>query len=297
MQDLVSLDRSYWPGFLRLLLLCPLLISCSAFHLTNSTADWVLLWELDGYFDLSSSQEEYFDHQIEKFHVWHRRQELPQYAQFLAQIDQFCENGLSQAELESIFGSVENFRVHLAAHASPPGAIFLSTVTPPQIRHLQDVLEQEHRRLVSETGKESEVRLQRRTASILETLTSWLGGLSLDQETYIRQRIEEVPDTTEMWLAHRRSRQASLLELLRSSHDPGTLEQGLYHWLADSKIGATAKYLVASREWRGGVEKAVLKIDRILTQDQRVHFSSKLQRLIQDIEGLAGEDRKKYLGV
>ena len=297
MQDLVSLDRSYWRGFLRVLLLWPLLISCSAFHITYSTADWILLWKLDGYFDLSASQEEYLNQQIEEFHVWHRRQELPQYAQLLGQIDQFFENGLSQAELESIFASVENFRVHLAAHASPPGALFLSTVTPSQIRHLQDVLEQEHRRLVSNTGMESEVRLQRRTASILENLTSWLGELSVNQETYIRQRIEEVPDTTEMWLAHRRGRHASLLELLRSSHDPGTLEQGLYRWLADSKTGATAEYLVVSGEWRAGVEKAVLKIDRILTQDQRVHFSQKIHQLIQDIEDLAGEDKKKYLGV
>ena len=93
MQDLIFLERSYWQGFLRLLLLCPLLISCSAFHLTYSTADWILLWKLDGYFDLSASQEEYLDHQIEKFHVWHRRQGLPQYAQFPAQIDQFCKIG------------------------------------------------------------------------------------------------------------------------------------------------------------------------------------------------------------
>ncbi len=142
------------------------------------------------------------------------------------------------------------------------------------------MLGQEHRRLVSDTGKESEVRFQRRTALILETLTFWLGELSVDQETYILQRIEEVPDTTDMWLTHRKSRQGRLLELLRSSHDPVTLEQGLYHWLADSKTGAMAEYLVDSNEWREGVEKAVEKIDRVLTCDQRVHFSRKLQRLV-----------------
>jgi hypothetical protein len=61
MQDLVSLNRSNWRGFLRLLLVWPLLISFSAFHITYSTADWILLWKLDGYFDLSVSQEEYLD--------------------------------------------------------------------------------------------------------------------------------------------------------------------------------------------------------------------------------------------
>jgi len=288
MESLPSPHRFYWQwqGFLRLLCLWPLLVSCSALEITYSTADWVLLWKMDRYFDLSASQEEYLDREIKKIHVWHRHHELPQYAQFLGQIDEFGKNGLSQAELEIIFTSVQNFRVHLARQASIPGGIFLSTVTPTQIGHFQKVLAEDHGRLVSEIGKESEVRLTRRIASTLETLTSWLGELSVDQETHIRQWIIEFPNTTEVWLAHRRTRQARLVELLYSSHDPHILEQGLYHWLADSKTGATPKYLVASREWREGIERVVLEIEQILTRDQRMHFTRKLQRLIQDIKEL-----------
>jgi hypothetical protein len=286
MKQLPSPHRSYWQGFLRLLFLWPLLVSCSALELTYSTADWVLLWNMDRYFDLSASQEEYLSREIKNIHVWHRHHELPQYAQFLDQIDEFGKNGLSQVELESIFTSVENFRVHLAKQASLPGAIFLSTVTPVQIGHFQQVLAQDHGRLVSEIGKESEVRLTRRIASTLETLTSWLGELSVDQEIHIRQWIQEFPNTTEVWLAHRRRRQAMLVEFLYSSHDPHILEQGLYDWLADSKTGATPEYLVASREWREGIERVVLEIDQILTRDQRMHFTRKLQRLIQDIKEL-----------
>jgi hypothetical protein len=241
MEQLPSLHRSYWQGFLRLLCLWPLLISCSALEITYSTADWILLWNMDHYFDLSAPQEEYLDREIKKIHVWHRKHELPQYVQFLDQIDEFGKNGLSQEELEVIFSSVETFRVHLAKQASPSGAIFLSTVTPAQIGHFQKVLAQEHRRLVSEIGKESDVRLTRRIASTLETLTSWLGELSVDQETHIRQWIKDFPNTTEVWLTHRRRRKAMLVDLLSSSHDPRILEQGLYHWLADSKAGARTR--------------------------------------------------------
>ena len=297
MEVLASHHRSFWRGFLGLLLLWPLLVSCSAFQFTYSTADWILLWKLDSYFDLSSSQEEYLDLRIKEFYAWHRHQQLPQYAQFLRQIDECWGHGLSQAELESMFTSVEQFRVYLAKQASRPGAMFLSTVTPAQMQHLQDVLEKEHRQLVSENGKDSAVRVQRRIVSTLETLTSWLGELSVAQETHIRQWIKEFPDTTDVWLAHRRGRQAIFLELLRSSRDPLILEQGLYHWLADAKTGATADYLMASKEWREGVVRVFLNIDRILTQDQRAHFSGKLQVLIQDIQDLIGENNKKQFGV
>lgn len=288
MQDLGFLDRSYWRGFLRILLLCPLLVSCNTLHITYSMADWIVLWKLDRYFALSVSQEKYLDLQVNSFHVWHRHHQLPQYAQFLGQIEQFSKNALSQAELENILASVEHFRVHLAKRASSAGAEFLATVTPAQIRHFEEVLDQDYRRLVSEIGDESEVRLDKRIAATSETLTSWVGELSVDQEAYIRERMKDIPDTADVWLAYRRSRQEKFLELLRSSHDPFILEQGLYQWLADSKTGATDEYLLVSREWRAEVEKAVLEIDRILTRDQRAYFSRKLQELIQDINGLVG---------
>ena len=280
--------RSSWLEFLRILFLWPLLVSCSTLEITYSTADWVLLWNLDRYFDLSAPQEEYLDREIKKIHVWHRHQELPQYAQLLRQIDEFGKNGLSQGEIEVIFSTVEKFRTHLAKQASPPGSIFLSTVTPTQIGHFKKVLAEDHGRLVSEIEEEFQVRSTKRTERTLETLTSWVGDLSVDQETLIGHWVEGFPNTTDLWLEHRRRRQTRLIELLHSSHDTHILEQGLYHWLADPKEGATPEYRVASKEWREGIEKMVLEIDQILTKQQRGHFSDKLQEWMQDIEELAG---------
>ena len=288
MKDFGCFHGSYWLGLFRILLLCPLLVSCNTLHITYSTADWILLWKLDRYFALSASQENYLDIQVKAFHVWHRDQQLPQYAQFLGQINEFSKNGLNQVELESIVASVEHFRVHLARQASPPGAAFLATLTPAQIRHFEEILDQDYRRLVSEIGEDPEVRLDTRVETTSETLASWVGELSVDQEAYIRESIRNIPDTTDAWLAHRKSRQEQLLELLRFSHDSFSLEQGLYLWLADSKAGATEEYLVVSRKWREGVQRAVLDIDRILTRNQRAHFSRKLQGLIHDIHGLIG---------
>jgi len=290
-------QRFYLRRFLGILLLWPLLVSCSAFHITYTTADWILLWKLDSYFNISATQEEFLDREIKKFHDWHRHNQLPQYAQSLRQIDQFLENGLSQTELEFIFTSAENNRVHLAKQASPPGATFLSTLTLAQIHHLQEVLELEDGRLVSKIEPDSEVRLNRRITSTLDALTSWVGKLSVEQETSIRQWTKEVPDTTAVWLAYRRSRQKRLLEILRSSHDPVTLEQDLYAWLANSKTGATTEYIAASREWRKGVAKIVLKIDLMLTRNQRGHLSNKIQGLIKDIQGLIKENNMKHFGV
>lgn len=288
MKESGFLEGSSWRGCLRILLLCPLLVSCTTLSITYSTADWILLWKLDGYFNLSQSQEKYLKNQIQALHVWHQHQQLPRYTEFLSYVDQLAKNELSPADLESIFASVERFRGHLAHRIAPLGAGFLASVTPLQILHLEKVLDQDYQQLVSEVGTDSEVRLAKRVATILDTLTSWVGELTVDQETFIRERVKTIPDITDQWLAHRKHRQAWLLELLRSSDDPMLLEKGLSQWLADSKTGATDDYLVAFTEWREEMKRAVLDIDRMITPDQRVHFSGKVEELIQEIQGLVG---------
>lgn len=288
MENLSFRAKPYWRGCGSILLLCFLLVSCSTLHITYSTADWIVLWKLDGYFNLSYSQEKYLKSRIQALHVWHRHQQLSLYAQFLNQVDQIAKDELSPSELENIFVSVERFRVLLAQRVAPPGAEFLATVTPFQILHLERELDQDYRRLVSEVGSEPEERLAKRLAATLDTLTSWVGELSVSQEAYIRERIAAIPDTTDVWFAYRKNRQNQLLELLLSSQDPVTLERGLYRWLADWKTGTTAESLLALGEWREGIKKAVLDIDRILTTDQRVHFSRKLEELIYEIKGLVG---------
>jgi hypothetical protein len=280
--------RTGWLRFWCVLFVCSLLISCSALRLTYSMADWILLWKLDSYFDLSASQKKPLSRQIKTLHAWHRHHELPRYIQFLEQVDKAWSDGLTQAELDSLFASVVRFREHLARQTSLPGAVFLSTVTPAQIRHLQDVMNQEHQRLISDIGQEAGERLTTRTTATLQTLRSWLGKLSVDQETQIRNWIEDVPDISDAWLAHRRNRQDTLLKLLRSSPDRQTLEHDLHHWLADPQTGATDEYLAAVNEWRQHVERVVLNTDHILTREQRRHFSRKLQQMIQDITKLVG---------
>ena len=288
MENLSFLNRSYWRSCLSILVLCPLLVSCSTLYITYSTADWIVLWKLDGYFDLSHAQEKYLKSRIQALHVWHRHQQLSQYAQFLNHVDQCAKDGLTLAELESIFASVDNFRFLLAQRVAPSGAIFLATVTPSQILQLETVLSQDHRRLVSEVESDPEERLAKRFTATVDTVSSWVGDLSIDQEMDIRKWIEAVPDTTDQWLAHRKDRQAWLLALLRSTHDPMLLEQGLYQWLADWKTGTTPESLMALLEWREGVKKVVLEIDRILTPEQRVHFSRELGELMREIKGMAG---------
>jgi len=53
----------------------------------------------------------------------------------------------------------------------------------------------------------------------LEYPTAWLGELSVDQESCIRQWIAELPDGADAWLAHRNRREDMWLDLLGAFTD------------------------------------------------------------------------------
>lgn len=271
-----------------LLVLWPILASCTALQFTYSTADWILLWKMDRYFDLSADQRSYLNGQAKSLHRWHRRTQLPQYAQLLRDLEQRTHQGLTRDDVERGLAAVEQFRVQLAEQAAPPGTNFLGSVTPRQVRHFQEQLAVEHRRLISEIGTGQEARVRQRLATVSRTLTSWVGRLSFEQEHRIGQWIRDMPDLTDMWLEHRRSRQAALVELLDTSPDPSVLDQELFQWLADANLGGSPGYLEASKEWREALKTLVVSIDGILTGEQRQHLSKELESLIRKLSNMAG---------
>jgi hypothetical protein len=271
-----------------LLVLWPILASCTALQFTYSTADWILLWRMDRYFDLSADQRSYLNGQAKSLHRWHRRTQLPQYAQFVRNFEQRTRQRLTREDVERVLASVEQFRVQLAEQAAPPGANFLGSVTPRQVRHFQDQLAVEHRRLLSEIGMDQEARVRQRLATVSRTLTSWVGRLSSEQEHRIGQWIRDMPDLTDMWLEHRLSRQSALLELLDTSPNHSMLDQELFQWLAHANSGGSPGYLVASKKWREALKTLVVNIDGILTGEQRQHLSKELESLIRKLTKMAG---------
>lgn len=284
--DWCSLFSLRKTGGLSLIMAFPFLVSCSVLQASYSQLDWVVLWRVDRYFDLTESQKEWLAKELAKIHVWHRQEELPAYAQFLTQVRQFVEGGLTAEKIDRIFGAVEIFRVHLAREFSSPGARLFSTLSPEQVQHFQTVLSQDNQEVADEIGNDPEERLEKRTAATLKRVSSWVGDLSKEQQHHIEEWMVIFPDISQEWLAHRKHKQKVLIDLIHSSSDPDTLQPGLEYWLERSQNGATEEYQMALERWRKGVKALLLQIDEILTFEQRMHLSHELQEIIDDLQGM-----------
>ena len=61
-------------------------------------ADTVAAWMVDDYFDLQGPQEDDFRARFERFHAWHRKAQLPEYARFMRAARTRMQGELSRDE-------------------------------------------------------------------------------------------------------------------------------------------------------------------------------------------------------
>ena len=73
-----------------------LLVSCNTLYLGYNNLNWLTRWRLDSYLDLTSEQDRWLNVQLAEHIAWHRKKELPQYVDFVRDIQTKARNGLTQ---------------------------------------------------------------------------------------------------------------------------------------------------------------------------------------------------------
>lgn len=260
-----------------------LTLGCSL-GLVYNYADWLALWRLDGYFDLTSSQKRFLGARLTRILERHRAEALPKYRDALVALQDALHDGLTEAEVDWVFDAYTELRKDLFELLVEDGAEFLASVDERQLRYLARRFERENRELAERLALEPETRLAERASDTLEWLEDWLGPLSAEQEARVRTMSLALPDTLAAWLDYRRDRQRMFLALARrSAGAKRPLSRPLREWLVYPERGAPPAYLAAREDLRRQVTRMALAIDRMITSQQRRHLLVELEDLIDDL--------------
>ncbi|MEO8805098.1 MAG: DUF6279 family lipoprotein [Burkholderiaceae bacterium] len=193
-----------------------LLSGCSALRIGYSQAADLAYWWLDGYADFDGEQTRRVRDALAQWFAWHRKTQLPDYAQLLVRAQaevradttpaRACE---WQAELLK--------RAHIAwEQAMPAAAEWALSVTPQQIQHIErryakvntefrdDYLQEDPRERTEATIKRA-----------VERAESLYGRLDATQRARVAAAMARSPFDPELWLAERKLRQQDALQLLR----------------------------------------------------------------------------------
>jgi hypothetical protein len=280
--------RQRWRHMMLLGLTLVVLSGCSAIRIGYNQADTILIWMADDYFDFDTAQKQDFSTRITRLLKWHRQEQLPGYAKFLAEIKQRGQRHLTHDDAVWMVDGVKaRFRT-IAQHGASDAAEMLATLTPANIRALENHFGKVNQKFVREykLNGTAEERKHARLERTLKQLRDWAGTLTHAQEERIALLNNAIPSADAMRHQDRQRRQKEFLTLLKLRNNKAEFTPRLEAWLTDWEKGRTPEFEKAQTDV---FEKRValhLEVERMLTPQQREHVLHKLQGYIDDINAL-----------
>lgn len=262
------------------------LVSGCALTLSYRHADWLIEWQADHYFDLTSGQHRDLRSRTAGLLLRHRTEALPEYAAFLGELKERLSKGLSPGDMEWAFAAYDRFRNDLVERVLHDGSAFLTTVSEPQIRHVEKVLFHEERKARESFDGSRDARASTRADKALALARKWIGPLQAGQVAQLRASVRALPDVEPIWLESRRQRRQAFVALLREGARGQHLADRLRGIVNPSVEQSGSARARLDREWRAGVTAVILELDRLLTPLQRGRALSSIQDVLDDIRTL-----------
>jgi len=271
------------------LLTAALLAGCSAMQFTYNKAGTLLGWRADSYFDFDPQQKHEFQQKITALLAWHRREQLPDYAQFTYAAVARARDGLTRDDIVWFMDGLKK-RYRLIVDRGAPDAVdILATLGVEQLRAVGKEFAKDNRKFIDEHDLDCNQDRQKRARlkRMLSQITDWTGGLSRAQEQRVEQLVESIPLFEHLRHQDRMRRQAEFHELLRLRTQRQEFQTRLHAWLHDWEKGRTPEYeRIATEVFERRIE-FFIALEKILTPAQREHALKRLYGFGDDFKALS----------
>lgn len=208
----------------KLLTLCVaaiVLSGCSMTRIAYNQLDWLTVWALDDYFDLSKEQEAELRAMVDRNLEWHRYTQLPRYAEFLREFDVETQGPVTPDMLRARYDQMLVFWDDFMLQIIPDTQTFLMGLTPEQIDTMFEEAEESNEELYDDySGDTAEKRRQRRDKASIRGIQMLTGKLNKDQKEFIKASTANMVDASEDWIDNRRVWQEKFRALLEQRPPP-----------------------------------------------------------------------------
>jgi len=261
------------------------LSGCSVADMAYNNAPNFVASEIEDAFDLSDAQSDQLDSRLEQFFIWHRREELNRYRDFLDRAALDAADGLTAAEFLGLRNDIgDAWKRSVEKGIDSLGDIFAS-LTPQQIEQYQ----QYHRDASEEYEDYLEKSLQQREIDRIErafdNLEDWFGELDYMLEQKVSERMRRVPDILGPWIRYREQRHQALVSAMKQ----GLTRQQLKTIMLDPSTDFARAFAPARDAYWQEYAAAVEDISSWLSKRQRQRAVSRLQRFARLVERLHGQ--------
>lgn len=262
---------------------------CSMVRLGYGQLDTIAAWTADEYFDLEPQQKREFLARFDRLHEWHRYEQLPEYAAFLAEATARLRRKLTREDVNWFAEGLKARYRTIVRRGAPDAAALLATITPEQLDALQRQFNKDNRKFVHEyrlDGSPEEME-RARIRRALSQIKDWVGSLTYEQEQMVIAMTKSAPVIYRLRYEDRLRRQREFLRLMESRANREAFTARLRHWLLNWEEGRAPEYDQLLAGWWGKRVEMLLVLDRVLTPHQRAAAAHRLQNYIEDFTRLA----------
>lgn len=168
-----------------------LLSGCSAVKVAYNNAPTLTYWWMDTEFNFNDSQTQSLKDKLAAFHLWHRKQELPQYLETLRQLQALMNGPATSEQVCNIWSQAFEHAQRLGEEAAKPMSSIVVTLTPKQLAYFAKQREKSLQKWRDEWLDVSpEERQKKRLKQVLDRAESLYGRIDEAQTNALRQRVQ-----------------------------------------------------------------------------------------------------------
>ena len=271
---------------------------CSSIRFTYNQGDTLLYWWLNNYLDLDSDQSGFVKKDIDELLQWHRKTQLKDYVQLLANGQRQLAGNLSHADLMGDYRDIKARTELLAYKALPELADLARSVRPEQIAQMEKKFAKNNETYRKKFMRgDLEQRQKARFKKSMEQFELWFGNFSSEQEAVLRKASDARVLDNEIWMDERIRRQKQILTVLRKVQQEKLSKEATVSALHNLVKELFARFEAPERKaffdtYTDQTIQMILTAARIATPAQKAHAQKRMQGWIEDFNVLAADQRR-----
>ena len=272
-----------------------LLAGCAGMtRLAYDNADALVQSVAQEYFEFDAAQSRDLKARLQRFHEWHRVNELPLYAAFLSSADRRFARGITTDDVTWAFDTMRARYRFLAARAIEEGAPLLATLSPAQVSVLERKLGDNNEKYARNFILPDEPRRVRAQARrMLQSMRQWTGDVTREQQALIEDFARAHDRQTRLRFEDRVRWQNEALDLLRQRLPAKELAPRLAKLFTDPDARRSQEFRREDRRWQEDFGRLLVELNGTLSRIQRAHVAQRLESYASDFTALAARTGKE----
>jgi hypothetical protein len=283
---------------LRTLLLIVMVVAlagCSSIRFTYNHGDTLLYWWMNNYLDLDSDQAGFVKKDIDNLFQWHRKTQLKDYTQLLANGQRQLAGNMTQADLLADYHDIKARTELLAYKALPELADLARTVRPEQIAQMEKKFAKNNDDFRKKfMHGDVEEQQKARFKKSMEQFDLWFGRFSSEQEAVLRKASDARVLDNNIWFDERVRRQKRIVAVLRKVQQEKLNKDATIAALHNLIKELFDRFEAPERKaffdtYTDQTIQMILTAVKIATPAQKAHAQKRMQGWIEDFNVLAAD--------